>query len=253
LRLNDSNTAGAEATLASVRMVWDWTDVNTFSNAAPSVAQVANGFAWAKGANNGTTKPWMLIGDGRTFYLFTDSRNWPKSSYGALTGVQGFGDIKPYKAGDAYACVLLAGESGSEVYYPGRAYLLSAGPSSPTTGFALARPTSGFGSGCVGAWYVAAGNSGGPYGRFGPAYPSPAGNGMVLREPVHIQEYSLGFNHPIRGALRGAAEPLSAGSDTLVDTVLDSVVGSTRRWLLAGFQTQGALGAMAFDLTGPWE
>jgi hypothetical protein len=251
LRVNDSAANGASSIYTVVRMVWDWTDVNTFTNSAPSVAQASVGHYWTRGADNTSAKEWVLIGDGRTFYIFIDSAAWPKSGAGTISGIYGFGDLESYKQGDAYASCLWAG-GGGEATMTARGYALSAGPAGNTNGFTIARGFSGTGT-PVGGWMVGSANAGGGIGRAGPAYPSPVENGMALRAPVLVQENSQAFNYPVRGALRGAAEPLSAGDVTLNRTIFDAVFGSSRRWMLMYFHNQNsAQASLAFDLTGPW-
>ena len=84
-------------------------------------------------------------------------------------------------------------------------------------------------------------------------YPSPVDNGMVLATPMLLAEANASFSNPIRGELRGLADPCANLSANLLHKqVLSNLIGSSRSWLLVGFCQQGALGHAAFDITGPW-
>ena len=100
---------------------------------------------------------------------------------------------------------------------------------------------------------VATGASNRRFGGSGPAYPSPIDNGVPICSPVMVSESSAAFVHPLRGILRGVGDPLATiAGGSLHLQVLETVVGSDRRWLMVGFNQAGAYGHAAFDITGPW-
>ena len=103
LRVDDA--AGVNAFVRGYEAMTD--AVGTGQAAFPTVAQQSgSGLFWLK-SNTGspaTARPWVLIGDDRTFYL------WVQTNVSAtpfiIGGLMGFGDMAPMKAGDPFACFL---------------------------------------------------------------------------------------------------------------------------------------------------
>ena len=257
LRIDDTAAGVASASYARVRMLEAWTDVNSFTGPAPTDAQVSGGLYWPKGANSATAKPWVLVGDGKTFYLFTDGVSYPASSYSGLpNGILGFGDLASYRAGDAYCCWLSGSTSAADVPSGtgvGSAQLL--GTMSGSYGMTVARLSSTVGGPVTTNPHSLRGTQ--RFGGSGPVYPSPVDNGMVLATPVLVGEINSVFGNPIRGELRGVADPLASLSSgalasALHRQILSNVVGSSRRWFCVGYQQQANFGVVAFDATGPW-
>lgn len=255
LRVDDSNTGVASAIAARVRMVEAYTDLNTFTGPAPTDAQLSGGQHWTKGADTAAAKIWVLVGDGRTFYLFTDASNYPASSYSNVPqGIFGFGDIEPYRGGDAFACILAGAGAATN---PGASALgvlhgLSTSPTSYEC--VLPRPFNGIG-GAVRAGMSGTGGASGSrrVGGGGPSYPSPVDNGILIHYPSLMSENNITFQNPVRGHLRGLGDPLATlAGGALHKQVFTTVVGSDRTWLLVGFNQQGSYGHAAFDITGPW-
>lgn len=246
LRIDDTGAGVASVTNARARMVESASDIDTLTALAPTDAQLSGGQYWSKGANSSTAKSWALIGDGRTIYFCTDNT----SAAGALFP-NGFGDIASDKAGDAYACFLAGGYTTSDTNTffsnPGNSFDASV---------VLARLSSGVG-GAVGGMQItsAVTNASNTIGSsINPAYPSPVDNGMRIIPDALIREFNAAFTHPVRGVLRGIAQPLAylpvaAG---LHLTVLSSIIGSDREFLVVNLNNSSVVGALLFDITGPW-
>lgn len=261
LRVDDSGAGVAASTYARVRMLETYADLNTYTNPAPPASVLSGGGAFApKGADNTDAKKWALVGDGRTLYLFTEQSNYPASSYGGLPGgILMFGDLARLNSGDAYAC-LLAGASAGGGFTPndlGAIATLGQLPSSDAVW--LCRPSSGIGSAVAGGMAGTAGGGGTRrLGGLGPKYPSPVDNGFVAQQPLLVAENNSTFGNPLRGVLRGVADPLAQLISTSADapgwylTVLDNLVGTDRRYLAVAFQQQGSYGVALFDITGDW-
>lgn len=252
LRIDDSGSGAASATSARARMVESYTDLNTFTGAAPGASAFGgNGVYIPKGANSTDAKRWVLVGDGRTIYFFTEASSYPASSYSGMPqGIWAFGDIEPYRAGDPFACMLAGSESDSGVNSSGLGATNPVGSTPSQDHTALPRAFNGIGS-PVRAAMVGPGSR--RVGSGGPAYPSPVDNGMAIATPVLIAENNSAFNHPLRGHMRGLGDPVASIPGGLLHLqVLETVTGSDRRWLLVGFQQQGSYGHAAFDITGPW-
>ena len=254
LRIDDSGSGAAGATWARARMVESYTDLSTFTGAAPGASFFGGaGVYFPKGANNTTAKAWVLVGDGRTFYLFTEASSFTASSYSGMPqGVWAFGDINSFRAGDAYACMLAGSDDGTNGSSNCLGNVLGLGSTPSTTqNVVLARPFNGIGASVRKATVSVSSNR--RVGGGGPPYPSPVDNGLTIHTPLLVSEQASAFNHPLRGTLRGMGDPLAEiPGGSLHLTVLDGVVGSDRRWLMVGFQNSGSYGHAAFDITGPW-
>lgn len=254
LRIDDSGSGAAGATWARARMVESYTDLSTFTGAAPGASFFGGaGVYFPKGANNTTAKTWVLVGDGRTFYLFSEASSFTASSYsGTPQGLWAFGDIESFRSGDAYACLLAGAEDGSGGNSSCLGFSRGLGSDPSQQEIVLSRPFNGIGV-AVKAANVATGASSRRFGGSGPAYPSPVDNGIVICSPVMVSESASAFTHPLRGILRGVGDPLATiAGGSLHLQVLETVVGSDRRWLMVGFNQAGAYGHVAFDITGPW-
>lgn len=255
LRVDDSGSGAASATAARWRMVESFTDLATFTGSTPPASAYGGaGVFIPKGANSAAAKGWVLVGDSRGFYMFTEASSWPASSYsGVPQGIWAFGDLESYRAGDSFACLMAGADdsTGASASSLGNVYSPSAStPSQPQT--MLARPFNGIGQ-PVFAQAVGLGSGNRRIGSSGQAYPSPVDNGLLISTPLHVSEANSAFGHPLRGQLRGVGDPVATVPGGLLHLqVLDNLVGSDRRWLLVGFQQQGSYGHAAFDITGPW-
>lgn len=248
LRVDDTNSGASAATYARVKMVEAAADIDTVTNPAPTAAHAnADGLYWSKGVNNSSAKQWVLVGDGRTFYLFTDQDSYTFASYGCLH-MRTFGDLGSYRVGDAYACTI-GGDTGysAESNFPG-AYSFNS-PSS-NNGWMAARAVNGIDLIAYLSFFGP--SNGGVMGGAGPLYPSPVDNGLVIQSRVPVCEYSSTFQHPIRGHARGLLMPLATISGRLHKRVLSNLTDFAGDVLMVGIMTQGSPGCVALDLTGPW-
>jgi hypothetical protein len=229
---------------AKVQMVWGVADIATFTSQAPATGNLW----WPKGADTAAAKKWAFVGDGRTAYLLLDgTSSYPASSYGNIpAGMFAFGDFAGDAPSGAFDCLI----SGSVAADGFASAMISESVLSDTPSGALAaRSFSGIGAPvAVGMRGLRSGRIGGS----GPLFPSPVDNGMRLHSPVLVAEANSTFNHPIRGAMRGLASPLANLPATQVNGMIIDVLGSPRKWLLAGVRETVSYGVAAFDLTGPW-
>lgn len=252
LRVDDSGSGAAGASYARARMLETYTDLNTFTNPSPPAGQLGSqGVYWFK-RDALTPQQWVLVGDGRTFYFMSESANYSMGSYLGLQGVHGFGDIAPFRAGDAYACFLCGSTSidGHTGYAPNA--FIAAGSTPDSWAFSLARNYSGLGV-PVRCAPLGMGTSGGGMGAFGPPFPSPVDNGLLVMPGVPLAENNSAMNHPLRGLLRGIAAPLATlQGGQLHMQRLSNLLGSDREWLFVSVGRASNYGHAAFDLTGPW-
>lgn len=243
LRIDDRNVAPSSTTYARALMVESATAISTYTGAAPTTAQISGpGQYWSKGPDSADPKVWLLIGDSKTFYLFTESTTWPYAYYSGLVA-QGFGDLKSYRPGDAYSSFLMGDYAGGSfnawwAYSPGQA------PSYAS--LVLSRLSNQFGSSAMAG---TVGWSGLP-GSFGPTYPSNVDQALTVTRPVFVAEESSAFGHPLRGEFPGAAYPLASIYARLDHQIITA--GPTD-FLCVGLMSNGSTGCMLFDITAAWQ
>lgn len=77
----------------------------TGTNAFPTSAQSSFGVVCRKSVSaDSVTRPWYMVADGGTFYLFVDTGDFISPAYSLAFY---FGDFFSYKASDAYGCAII--------------------------------------------------------------------------------------------------------------------------------------------------
>jgi hypothetical protein len=247
LRVDDTNAQSARVVGYETMTA----DVDGGVGPFPSPAQVFGGLYWTKSsAADASARAWVLVADERTFYLSVQyAAGFP--GYTTLT----FGDLVPFKSGDAYACVV-TGATGSQTSTRGGlpqsgeiGYIDSASPALEWA----ARASTGLGSAVQGRRTAAVpfgANSGVYSGASGSflAYPNPADNGLYV-SPLLFGEASPQIS--LRGKHAGAYfAPQNLGVTTFsARDPVTGVTGLTGRTLRA---LQSDAGVMYVDCTGPW-
>lgn len=248
LRVDDTGSGVASATLARALMVESATGIDTYTNHTPTTAQLSGGQYWSKGANDSSTKQWILVGDGRTFYFWTEHGSQTFAGTGALH-MRMFGDITSYRAGDAYGCAI-----GGDFDTSGSSFLpfgYSAGSvASNGIGFLLARMSDTI-SYAIGAAFTCQYASA-IVGNSGPSYPSPVDNGLALVTKPILSEVNATFSHPIRGHARGLMLPIATVGNRLHKRTLTGLTYFDGEVLMVANVTTGQPGSIGVDITGPW-
>lgn len=225
-------------------MVQTASGIDTYTNSAPTSAQVAGGLGqyWSKGYNSAVAADWFVVADGLQFFLFV------KAVSGTYPYVAcGFGDIPSFRVSDTLNC-MLAGGSGptnagaplTSTPSPG-ALLISGGKDGTSISQTLSVLTRDLN-----------------YGTNGSAipYPSTVDGGLVIQYPILLVEPSV--NGSIRGVFSGLAVPLAYVQAALPSrTQISNVVGGvTKVFLLVHVGQQAGSSAVTcaplIDLTGPW-
>ncbi|MDO4770129.1 MAG: hypothetical protein Q4A11_07165 [Brachymonas sp.] len=281
LRVDDSCPAGYTTTWAKfgrVTMAQNMSDLDTFIGARapfdpsdPMKNEVPKGsgssirsgwlkwyYAMAGNAEAETYSPragarnWVLIGDGRGFF-FGNSL----AEAGAAIVLWHFGDVDSLQRPDACATLLTAVENDGPANTSGSVFAsgsLVTGQAQ-NKGRLLLRDYTGEGApvrcnqrsldvGSYAANWVSGGSDQVPF-------PNGPGNGLLVH-PVWLQQE----NRHLRGRLRGAYHLLNKpGLGHL--SIVDGVAGLPgRKMMLVDVRTvvhtNGVLGALAFDITGPW-
>jgi hypothetical protein len=253
LRIDDTDTVNARV-LGYENMA----DVNTGTGPFPTNGQQAGGLWWPKASASGATaRPWVVIADDRTFYLWVNTATTNSEADGLLSG---FGDFNSFKSGDAFSCFIsgpvsnvaastsslghtlgycdLAGDTALSQWVP-RSYTAIGGSTQTSR-----RPES------FGTADAYSGNTASV------PYPNAVDNALLLSRTL-ITEVSP---HTLRGVMRGLLfVPHAVGTAAFSHrTKIDGQGPLAGRKLLT-IRNSGApaltiaVQAMSvFDITGPW-
>lgn len=249
LRLDDTNAGIATATDARAVMYETMSDVDTGTNPGPTVAQLSGGQFWNRGANSATAKTWVLIGDSRIFYFFT------QAATSATLNAMAFGDIVSYRAADAYGCVVAGNASAVAGGVAGRSWpfvnvSLGAAPSN-SGGLVLSRIASQTGAAVLAGVSFPALNNFVGSSSSAPVYPSPVDNGLVMYRPPYVTETNAAFAHPIRGEWPGVIIPLGALPFSHLE-VVSGITGLTGSVVAIAVNDANSAGRVLFDLSNAW-
>lgn len=247
LRIDDTGTGEASTTYARAVMCESATGVDTMTGVSPNSTQLPGGWYVIKGQNNTEAKKWLIVGDGRTVYVFTDGANyWWILGNGLVPFV--FGDIKSYRSGgDAYCCIIAGGLSSSDL-----CYLFHHGTGA--NGAVIARANNQI---TPSQWVDSIGRSitgNSLLGGAGPMYPSAVDGGAVIERTVHVRETDN--TNAVRGEHRGLAHPfanMSTLCQSLHGTILTNAIGSSDSYLWVAHTNQGSDGLVLFNLTSAWQ
>lgn len=242
LRVDDTGT-----TAARTRGYRTMTDVNT--GVGPFPADVPGGLYWPKSATADTTgRGWVLVGDGRTFYLAVDYSTTLASTFGFNAA---FGDLVSVKSPDADGCLIhgfaaagygTAGANTTSDFEHGDA-------NAAAVGTYLARGFTALG-GAIQArrsFPLITGSTGAKSGNVGLPFPNGADGGVYL-SPLNVIDHATGVH-------RGKAPGLG-----LFPQLIGPLVFQPRDYLtgVEGYSGRvfrvlnSAVGCFAFDTTGPW-
>jgi hypothetical protein len=235
---------------ARAQMLEAASDVDTFTGASPGVS---GGFFWCKGANTTTPKSWVVVGNERGFYLFT------QRSTGTLLVPGWFMDAVSVGPGDPWACSVAGAADTASFYvnnhafknvvYPGGVNWSGAAPAAYPV---LARASSGAPGPVATAFFA-------PFDSqpiaLGDASRLPAVGDMVpIVSRVPMVEHNSTQYPPVRGHMPGLAYPAAASPFLHLEQVADSTSGRVYVSLacdrLSSFTPAAA--TIMVDVTGPW-
>lgn len=231
------------------------TDVDTGTGPYPTATQSSNGYFQMKSStSDGTQRAWLLLGDGKIFYLFVEYAGVAAiglSSSGAFYGTV-FGDILSYKAGDAYGSVLSACTTANSTTNPpqslGTQNTSITSPTSFSSSMNIARDFTGvLGSRYVGL--MASGLGGGMGFTAYISYPHQVDNGFYIN-PVQVTQ---GVPSVIRGKMPGLYEGMHGRALNNGD-IVENVQGLMgRKFMMTYVNYQSQAGHLMIDITGPWD
>jgi hypothetical protein len=246
LRVDDTSTTNARVVAYE-----SMTDINTGLQPCPTATQISGGGYWPKAnAANATARPWTLIADGKTFYLHVHTL---ASGLGNSGVVGAFGDFLPYKSGDVYASFLHCFTADVAALTTNQTGCLSY--ASGSTEY-VARSYTGLGSAVAGATLPEAYNptsySGSGSSTPVPLYPNGPDNSLVLTRKL-IYEPGV----CLRGVMPGVLFAVQSCASSFSWRAKIAGQGAyTGRQLMAVKCSSPAgvngVGALFFDITGPW-
>jgi hypothetical protein len=232
LRIDDSTTTYATATMYETM-----TDVDTGTGASTIRY-------WKKSnAADANARKWRFMGDSKLMYL----ANFWHSSNLTQSGMNTFGDIESYKAGDAYHC-LVGGDTTTELAYPGYCnyFSLQTGNDNNTL---FARSYTQIGASVTAGRLGLRNQDSIGYGGFN--FPNAADNGLIFHYPLIVTEPS---SNVARGTMPGLIQPIQNKplADGFVVENIPQMVG--KRVLLVSLSVASGSSECkaAFDITGPW-
>lgn len=243
LRVDDTGTTNAR-TVGYESMIDD-----TGSGAFPQSSQVSGGLYWPKSAAaDATSRPWILVGDGKIFYLLTaySSNTSTSFDFSCL-----FGDINSLKSPDAYGCAINGNTSNSFGTNGANATLnMDHGDSgNASTGLYVTRAFTGIGAPilCRKAFPFIAGPTGFRSGTSGVAYPNGADGGIYVA-PHYVIEHNTATYRGNTPGFYCSVQSIGALTFSNRDTIT-GVAGLVGKTLKA---VNSNTGCFFFDATGPW-
>lgn len=252
LRINDNNPDSNAYKTAKMVGYESMTDVNTGVAPFPTVAQFATGM-WIAKTNRaaGVATPWLLVGDGYSFFLTINTRS-DSSGYRMYY----FGDIASFMQSDPYGC-LLSGDNqantqtnGLDIYTSLPFITISTTLSVSTSYVYLARAYTQLGTSVNATLYgnYTLGGSLSGYNGVVP-FPNPCNNGLYL-SPIHLSD-----GYGLRGKLAGMWQMLQVrpfGGSGVIIPVERNPTGRRLITLSTGGSGLSTLGERVFDIDGPW-
>lgn len=203
LRVQDD--APASATDARLRGYETMSDVDTGTGLFPTVAQATNGtFARKSASANGTTRPWIVVADDRTVYVFTLTGDIA-STYFTFA----FGDFYSFVTADAYRTLIIGRVTENSAAANNVEMLLQGGGAisfgnAPANwvarnylGTGTSLPIQKFGM----TWQI--NTAGGlSLGAGSQPFPNPSDGGIYL-SPIYIGDTTTAPVNSFRGKMRG--------------------------------------------------
>lgn len=252
LRIVDTAASPASGTDARVLMIESASGIDTFTNQAPSAAQITDGHGGYinKGSNNATLKPWALVGTDRGFYFFGPI-NLGNSETQRLPYF--FGDGVRFFPGDEHFCLLAVNSANGGGISTSKIGISNAiGANWATAGSQAAVCARSRGGAVVSEVFDPQGITA-PRMGYTNAMPAGMPEKLYLVYPTHVcTNYE---SKEVRGALPGLAAPIASLPFTGLGaaSVLGPMEGDGRAYLAVQSAVGGSnAGNYCIDLTGPW-
>lgn len=239
-------------------------DIDTGTDPFPTTAQYPNGFYWQKsGTADAVGRHWVLVTDGKTVYHFAyiDASTDGLGGYttignpGSNMNAVGFGDLIPFKPGDAYSSFCTGNSSANQ--YSSTQYcglfnqatsITNGSPSTSQPLIAMPRDFTAVPGARLGKLYgTGLSESIGQTSYI--SYPHVIDNGFYMT-PVLVAQGSPAL---FRGRMPGFFEPLH-GACFPNGTIIENVQGYVgRKFAMFYGKNTYTVGSCMLDITGPWD
>lgn len=258
LRVDDSNVLAPGASRAFIYGYETMTDINTGDFRFPTASQA---LAWAisslvvfksQGAGS-TQRPWQIVGDDKTFYMFTEPNGINNNSFNCHWG---FGHYPSYRPGDNYNTMIFGATVISDTQATGSyglMYINASGTATFSGTTFSPKSTSQVGSSSyIAFWGNVASITHGAF-----TYPNLA-DGASWMFPLYIVDSSNNstLSLTIRGRCPGvytSASTLQAmGNITHGDQFTGFTGISSHKVICLTSNVNGSVGKIFIDITGPW-
>lgn len=243
LRVDDSGGQWAR-----VRGYETMSDVDTGTGLMPTEAQISGGGYLNKGTNNSTVRGWILVADEKRFWLVMAVANTTIADSTGAGYVMFFGDLVPFKSGDAHHTMLIASISTSTGADPTGSLATALG--TVTGGHFLMRSYTQSGT-CVTAskHSDAAKKTAATMGNNGSAYPDPVTGGILIA-PLYANE---AVALVVRGRIPGMWDVLHNLPATPGDTFSGNGDLAGKTFVLVDMNTGGVRCRGALEISDTWE
>lgn len=210
---------------------------------------LANTYWRKSNASDSNARAWWIVGNTKMFYLFID---WYSGTQPLQPNCYAFGDFISVKPNDVWNCLLV----GYNTSVPGTTWTSGSNDfpdvsntSSKTVGQIIARSYTQTGTAINFYKSAYTTNAAFGYGTSALVFPNPCDNGIHLF-PVGMMETTT----KLRGFLAGAHCPMEATSGSLPFRNKITVGAKTfMSYNLTNVAvTNGQIGNIFFDMTGPW-
>lgn len=233
-------------------------DLNTGFGAFPMSVQVAGGLYWPKANSSATTaRPWLVVADDRTFYVWVNTGTAGFSEEGF---VYGFGDFTSTKGGDPYACFITGATGDISTTTAANAQTLGYHDLAGSAALSqwVARSFTAIGGALPVSRKAESYNTANTYSgnTASIAYPNGPDNGLYLSRSLVMEISPLS----VRGVMRGLLFlPHATGAATFAHRSRIAGQGPLAGRQLMVVKNAGACAAstatqaaVLLDITGPW-
>lgn len=233
---------------AKIRGYESMSAVQNGTGVFPTATDAPNGLSLVKSnASSTAAVPWVMVGDGYIFYLFTF---WHSSYNTTLSSPYVFGVIESLKDSDAFAGHICATQAAQDVLpsYPGTYNnFASLGMYNSTqTGKYMSRGYNGISP--IACGYMGDHGVSGTMGSGGFAYPHMIDNGLVFSNVAVVESSGMRCK-----ALPGCFQPLHARPLNHLDIITDLPDLPGRAIMAVHIAYNGTTNAQVFmDIIGPW-
>lgn len=249
-RFTDDGTTTAGASEVALTGWENMTSVDTGDGRFPNITDDANGHYMRKSStNDATSRPWTIVSDGKTVYMFVEYAGNAANAMGAtVIHSLSFGDVRPLRPTDKY-CSFIAGSTTANNTSSNNNGLFNAGLNFTTPNYSsslnINRDINGI---TLGVPHRLISINGGNLGASAVIrYPNASDNSLIIG-PVGIA-----YSEMLRAFMPGIYDNYH-GRVIANGDFIENVRGyEGRKFMMQYGHTGNAACCIFIDITGPWE